>query len=415
LSLGTGNLIREMKNTEVYFQSELPQKADVVIVGGGVIGVVTAYYLAKAHYKVVLLESSDIGAGTTSAAAAAALLQTKTSSKKLEIASRSLALLEQLHQQLDGKFEFQHSGSLLVANNSEEMDLILEMNANLRNLGLDVDLVDRDQARGLMPVLGETVVGGSFSPRDAQINPLELVVASAEGARQHGVTLCNFTKVTGLEVERGNILSVKTTSGRVLTETVINAAGVWAPEVAGMAGLQLPIQPLKGELLVTERVPRMMQGTLIAAKYLMSKAKLEQDTKSNAMPERSVGITLVQVEHGNLIVGSTREPAGYDTTSTYGGIRDLISQLLELTPSLANLRLLRSYAGLRPLTSDGYPIISREPTLPGLIQATGFGGDGLAMSAITAEVILSLLEGQTEHKFQPSFSLARFDQAEAKS
>jgi glycine/D-amino acid oxidase-like deaminating enzyme len=67
------------------------------------------------------------------------------------------------------------------------------------------------------------------------------------------------------------------------------------------------------------------------------------------------------------------------------------------------------------LTSDGYPIISREPTLPGLIQATGFGGDGLAMSAITAEVILSLLEGQTEHKFQPSFSLARFDQAEAKS
>lgn len=159
----------------------------------------------------------------------------------------------------------------------------------------------------------------------------------------------------------------------------------------------------------------MMRGTLIAAKYLMSKAKLEQDTKSSTVPERSVGITLVQVEHGNFIIGSTREPAGYDITSTYGGIRDLVAQLLELTPSLGNLRLLRSYAGLRPLTADGYPIIDRVPTLPGLIQATGFGGDGLAMSAITAEVILSLLDEQAEHEFLPAFSLARFDQAEAKS
>jgi len=397
-----------MKNALVRSDSEIPRKADVVIIGGGVVGVVTAYFLAKAHYDVVLLERYDIGAGTTSAAAAAALLQTKTSSTKLAIANKSLALLDQLHEGMDGRFEYKHTGSLLAAKTPDEMDLIREMNTNLKSLGLDVELMDGVQTRELMPILGDSIIGGSYSAKDAQINPLELVAVCAEKAVHHGARICNFTEVIDLEFRGDKILSVGTTTGRVLTDTVINAAGVWAPNIAKMADIDLPIRPLKGELLVTERAPRQMQGTLISAKYLLSKTKLEQDSSRNAPPERSVGITLVQVDHGNFIIGSTREPAGYDCASTYGGISELVTQLLELTPSLAETRLLRSYAGLRPLTDDGFPIIDREPTLPGLIQATGFGGDGLAMSAITAEIISSLLNRQEGHEFLSTFSLERF-------
>jgi len=150
-----------------------------------------------------------------------------------------------------------------------------------------------------------------------------------------------------------------------------------------------------------------MQGTLIAARYLLSKSRLEQDHSSTS-PARSVGITLVQVQHGNFIVGSTREPAGFDCHSTYGGIQELAAQLLELAPSLAEARLLRAYAGLRPITPDGSPIISRAPQLPGLILAAGFGGDGLAMSAITAEMITALVDGDGRHEFLPLFSFERF-------
>jgi len=389
----------------------LPKTVDVVIIGGGVIGSVAAYVLAKAGLRVLVIERQDIGSGTSSSAAAAALLQTKTSIKKLSLANRSLKLLDALHEQLGGSFEFAHTGSLLAACNDDEMQLIREMNANLLGMGLEVELLDRRQAQQVMSVLGENVIGGSYSPKDAQINPLELVVACAQAARQHGAIFSTFTELQGIEMLGDKIVAVQTSARRVLTETIINAAGIWAPLVAQMASVSLPVSPLKGELLVTERMPPQMQGTLIAAKYLLSKAKTEGESSGQA-PKRSVGITLVQVAHGNFIVGSTREQADYDIRSTSDGIRELVHQLLELTPKLANVHLLRAYAGLRPLTPDGSPIISRTPGLPGLIHAVGFGGDGLAMSAITAEMLLGLLTNSADEALLANFTLERFQTSE---
>ena len=389
----------------------LPNTANVIIIGGGVIGSVTAYVLAKAGLRVLVIERQDIGSGTSSSAAAAALLQTKTSIKKLTLANQSLKLLDNLHEQLEGSFEFAHTGSLLAACNDDEMNLIREMNANLSAMGLDVELLDRRQARKVMPVLGDNILGGSYSPKDAQINPLELVVACAQAAKQHGAIFSTFTELQGIDIIGGKIVAVQTSFGRVLTETIINAAGVWAPRVAQMAGVSLPVSPLKGELLVTERMPPQMRGTLIAAKYLLSKARAEGEAGGQAS-KRSVGITLVQVAHGNFIVGSTREQADYDIRSTSDGIRELVHQLLELTPKLANIHLLRAYAGLRPLTPDGSPIISRTPGLPGLIYAVGFGGDGLAMSAITAEMLLGLLTDSADEALLANFRLERFQTLE---
>jgi glycine/D-amino acid oxidase-like deaminating enzyme len=393
------------------FPNTLPNTIDVVIIGGGVIGSVTAYVLAKAGLRVLVIERQDIGSGTSSSAAAAALLQTKTSIKKLSLANQSLKLLDNLHEQLGGSFEFAHTGSLLAACDDNEMQLIREMSANLLAMGLDVELLDGKQSQQVMPVLGENVVGGSYSPKDAQINPLELVVACAQAARQHGAVFSTFTELQGIEINGDKIVAVQTNAGRVLTESIINASGVWAPLVAQMAGVSLPVSPLKGELLVTERMPPQMKGTLIAAKYLLSKAKGEGES-GGQVPKRSVGTTLVQVAHGNFIVGSTRELADYDRRSTYEGIHELVHQLLELTPRLANVHLLRSYAGLRPLTPDGSPIISRTPGLPGLIHAVGFGGDGLAMSAITAEMILGLLTNSADEALLANFKLERFQTSE---
>ena len=370
--------------------TELPSSVDLAIIGGGVIGTVTAYTLAKAGFRVVVIERKDIGAGTSSSAAAAALLQTKTSAQKLSLANQSLKLLDDLHNQIEEKFEYAHTGSLLAANTDNELQLVHDMNINLKSLGLDVEYLDGKQARQYMPVLGENVIGASYSPHDAQINPLELVTACAQAARLNGAILATFTELLGIETSGDRVIAINTSAGRVLTDTVINAAGVWAPQVAHMANISLPVSPLKGELLITERRPPQMHGTLIAAKYLLSKARAEENTDGQAA-KRSVGITLVQVAHGNFVVGSTRDPDSFDKRSTYIGIRELVHQLIELTPSLANVHLLRAYAGLRPLTPDGSPIIGRTPQLPGLVQAAGFGGDGLAMSAITADMILGIL------------------------
>jgi sarcosine oxidase subunit beta len=386
---------------------ELHKNAEIVIVGGGVIGSAIAYSVAKTGVKVCLLERNDIGAGTSSAAAAAALLQTKTSAKKLALASRSLALLDDLSEELGHPFEYDHNGSLLVANSEDEMKVVQEMIATLQTLGLDVQLVDGDEARARMPVLGPKTLGASYSPKDATINPLKLVTAYADAARRLGADINVFVEVTGIETDGDRILAVLTNQGKINTETVINASGVWASQLARMVGVDLPVVPLKGELLVTEPMPPMLRGTLIAAKYLLSKAQLEQRSDPDA-PRRSVGITLAQVERGNFIVGSTRELAGFDRRSTYAGIREEARQLIDLAPRLGNTHLIRAYAGLRPITPDGLPIIGRVPHLPGFIMAAGYGGDGLALSAVTAEIVTSIINNDTLPDTVAALSFSRF-------
>jgi sarcosine oxidase subunit beta len=391
---------------------ELPHKSDAVIIGGGVIGTMVAYTLVQAGIRPLLVERHDIASGTTGSAAAAALLQTKTSAKKLAITKQSLTLLDDIHNHLERRFEYAHTGSLLVASNEDELNLVQNMNASLRALGLEVEMLDGDQTRTIMPILSQGVLGGSYSPRDAQINPLELVIACANYARRQGAHFATFTEVTGIETKGQRIVAVKTTAGRVLTDTVINAAGIWAPKIGRMVGLEIPVFPLKGELLVTEPCPPQMVGTLIAAKYLLSKSSLEgNNSNTRSKLKRSVGITLVQLSRGNFIVGSTREQAD-DTSSSYGGIYELANQLLELVPSLAEVYLLRAFAGVRPVTPDGYPIIGESPHLPGFILACGFGGDGLAMSAIAAETILSLLNDTPDQDLLQTFSIERFEHSE---
>jgi sarcosine oxidase subunit beta len=151
----------------------------------------------------------------------------------------------------------------------------------------------------------------------------------------------------------------------------------------------------------------MMRGTLISAKYLLSKAKLEQ-AGDEETPKRSVGITLVQVERGNFIVGSTREQAGFDRRSTYAGICEEARQLLELAPGLGDIHLIRAYAGLRPITPDGLPIIGRAPELPGFILAAGYGGDGLVLSAVTAEMVAAIFDGGPTPDSLEALSFSRF-------
>lgn len=387
--------------------------ADVVVVGGGVVGIASALLLARSGVKVCIIERGDIGAGTTSAAAAAALLQTKTSAQKLALANESLAFLDELHRQYGGSFEYEHTGSMLAACSEDELAVVKEMLAKLESLGLDVQWVGGDQARAMMPVLGPAVIGATYSPKDATINPLQLIMTYARAAREQGAIIHTFTNVTGIERSGGKITGVITDRGRIRTETVVNAAGVWSGEIGRLAGVVVPVTPIKGELLITEAMPPSMRGTLISAKYLLSKARLE--VKSGGEPaRRSVGITLVQVAHGNFLVGSTREDDGYNIHSTYAGMRELVRQLLEITPCLSNLHLIRAYAGLRPITPDGMPIIGRAPELPGFITAAGHGGDGLVLSAVTARMVKEIVTGAADPLEIAPYSSERFTHQEVK-
>jgi glycine/D-amino acid oxidase-like deaminating enzyme len=287
------------------------------------------------------------------------------------------------------------------------------MIAKLKANGLDVEIVDGDGARAAMPVLGPLVIGASICRPDSIINPLELVTSYARHARRLGATLCTGTEVTGIECRGNKIMGVQTNRGCIATSKVVDACGVWSSMVARMVGFDLPVKPRKGELLVTEPVPPFIKGTLIAARYLVSKTSTAVSSEAPGA-SRTVGVTLAQARRGNLIVGSTREFAGYDRRSTYAGIHELAHQLVEIVPALKSIRVIRSYAGLRPITPDGLPVIGGLPGMPDFVVATGHEGDGIVLSAVTASIVTNLITGAPDTRNLEPLSCARFSPKEEK-
>ncbi|WP_179137701.1 NAD(P)/FAD-dependent oxidoreductase [Candidatus Entotheonella palauensis] len=365
----------------------LPKCADVVVVGGGVVGTAITYYLAAYGVDVCLLERDDIASGTSSAAASGVSLQTKPPGPKQDLARASLKLLRALATELEADIEFVNDGGMLVAETEEEFDLIQQEAEAAAQAGVDMSVLSAAEARAQQPELARHVVGATFCPDDSTVNPYLLALAFARAASRLGAKIVTGFPVTGLERHGENIASVQTSDGAVATATVVNAAGPWAPILAEMAGAPLPITPRKGELFVTTPGPALLRGTVISASYLLSKA-LPSGQDQNRM---TVGLWAGQTRRGNLLIGSTREFSGYDRSNTDDGMRALMAQAVRLIPAAANRHVLRFYAGLRPSTPDGLPIFGRAPGLPGLIYANGHEGDGVALSPITGQLIADLL------------------------
>ncbi|MEM7127791.1 MAG: FAD-binding oxidoreductase [Chloroflexota bacterium] len=378
--------------------------ADVVIVGGGVIGTATAYYLSKYGVEVCLLERDDIASGTSSAAASGVALQTKPPGPKQNFARASVELFRTLGEELDAEIEFCNDGGMLVAENDEEFALIQEKAAKARAEGVDMSVLTAKETLHHQPELASHVVGSTYCPDDSTVNPYLLAFAFARAASRQGATLLTDTTVTGVTQSGGKLTGVQTSRGDIASETVVNAAGPWAPKFAEMAGVELAVTPRKGELFVTAPGPPLLRGTIISASYLLSKA-LPADGNVDTM---TVGLWAGQTRRGNLLIGSTREFSAYDRSSTYAGMQALLEQTARLIPNAARSHVLRFYAGLRPSTPDGLPTLGHAPELPGFIFANGHEGDGVALAPVTGKAIADLLTGRVTKDELAPFSPERF-------
>jgi sarcosine oxidase subunit beta len=198
------------------------------------------------------------------------------------------------------------------------------------------------------------------------------------------------------------VTAVETDQGRFSAGVVVNAAGVFAPRVGEMAGITLPIRPRRGQLLVTAATKPMIRHCFISARYIAAKHNPEL-AKGNGE-----GIAIEQTESGNLLLGSTREFVGFDRRTTVEGLRGIARRTISVLPGLSTLNVIRSFAGLRPYTPDGLPILGPVEGVDGLIMAAGHEGDGIALSPITGKLIAQfIVEGRTEIPLDP-FRLERF-------
>jgi len=376
--------------------------ADVVIIGGGVIGSSIAYRLAKRKIKTHLIEKGDIASGSSGACDGLIFLQSKKPGIHLRLALESRGIFDQLREELAMDIEYKSHGGMVIVENERELEAMGRFVREQQAIGLDVAMLDRDQARELEPSLSEKILGSTFSPLDGQVNPILLTLAFVRAARRLGATVLTDTGVTGVSLRSGRVRAVQTTRGEVETECAVNAAGVFAPEIGRMVGLAVPIQPRRGQILVTETLPPRVRRGLLSAKYIAAKF-------DPSLAEREgVGFSLEQTENGNLLIGSTREFVGFDWRTTYEGMASIAEKIVRVIPDLAGVHVIRTYAGLRPYTPDGLPILGKVKEVGGFIMAAGHEGDGIALSPITGEVIASLIATGESSLPLEEFRLERF-------
>ena len=379
----------------------LPDKADIVVIGGGVIGASIAYHLSKQKVKVVLLEKSDPAGGSSGACGGTIFLQTKSPGIHLEMALASARRFVHLEEELGDGFEYQRNGGMIVIEHEEELQAVKRHVENQKKFGLDVSLLDRKQAREFEPSLSETILGATFSPMDAQVNPMLLTFAFIKAAKKNGAKFFSHTRVTGFRKTFNRINIVKTDQGEIETQMVVNAAGVHAAEIGALVDLEIPITPRRGQLVVTEAAESVIGRCMLSAQYIAAKFNPDQAQKSG-------GVSIEPTANRNFVIGSTREFVGFNKGITLEGIHHIAKHVFRIVPCLKKLQFIRVFSGLRPYTPDGLPILGKVTGLPGFIMAAGHEGDGIALAPITGRIIADLIvDNQTTFPLK-EYNLERF-------
>lgn len=379
------------------------ETADAVIIGGGLIGSSIAFRLAHIFKRVVLIDKGEIGGKTSASCDKAIFLQSKKPGFPSRLAKASREIYKHLEEELDMPFEFKQAGGMIVIENEAHLPFMKDFVANQKKAGIDVQLLDREEALERQPCFSENIVGSTYSSEDAEVNPLLLSHAFATAAKRKGAIIRSHTEVTNIITEDGKVKSVQTNNGEIATPLVINAAGPFATEVASMVNVTLPIKPRRGIILISERTRPIVTGNVLCSQYIATKHAANGE---DGIPP--IGLSLGQTKSGNLLIGGSREFVGFNKKVEPRLFQAIAEHAARIAPSIKNVRLIRTMIGFRPYTGDGLPIIDYAPEVEGFVIAAGHEGDGIALAPITGKLVADLVEGNKNELLEP-LTLSRFE------
>lgn len=383
-------------------------RPEIIVIGGGVIGSSITYYLSKMGKKVLMIEKKDNCSGSAGASDGVVGYHTKKPGFQMELAIRSIAMFEELSKELGMDIEYRKDcGGMQPAETKLEWEILSEIVKEQRQSGVDIRMISIEEACKIEPQLNPDLYGALYSPTSGKVNPIRLTFAYVQAAKRLGAQVLSNTEVTDVMVKMGRVMGVETSKGTYYADQVIDAAGSWAAEIAAMAGVDLPIRPRKGQLFITEPLGPFMDVTLQCARYNVIKFKPEA-VGDKAVLRMGASLSIEQTENGGLVIGSTREFVGYDRENTLEAMEVTMRRAMRFFPALKDVNIIRAFAGLRPFTPDGIPVIGEVEKLPGFFVAAGHEGDGIALAPITGKLMAELLvQGKSSYPLE-AFSPNRF-------
>lgn len=372
------------------------QTADVVIVGGGIVGSSIAYHLAANGCRNVLVleRESAQGKGSTGKSMGGVRAQFSTA-VSIQMSLCSIPFYASFEERLGYPCDYRPQGYLFCATSEQHMYYLRTNYALQVKLGLkNVRLMKGDEIASMFPQLrSDDIVGGSFCSTDGFVDPYSAMTGFMSWAAGHGATLRKNTIVTGLTRDAEGIASVETTLGPVPTRRVVNCAGPWAASVAALAGIELPVQPLRRMLVPSEPFD-------------------EFPHNSPMIVDMSTGFHFRPEARGFLLAwNDPEETSGFNTEFDSGFVEKILSRAADRVPCFASLPVnpKRAWAGLYEMTPDHHPVLGEVPEVPGFFLANGFSGHGVMHAPATGKIVSDIiLTGKTDLIDASLLNLTRF-------
>jgi D-hydroxyproline dehydrogenase subunit beta len=380
---------------------------DAVVVGAGIVGAAVARELAVCGVDVTLLDRGAVSSGTTGLGEGNVLCSDKDAGPELELARAGLAMYGELEERLGAVARIRRKGALIV--HADEATWAAEP-ARLERIGIaGARLVGADDVRALEPELTGELHGASVFPDDLQCDPRAIARALAREAGQAGATIREGCEVATIVTAGGaepQVVGVIAGGERIAARAVVIAAGPWSAALAASAGVRLPLEPRKGQLVkLAAPAPDLVRHKVVDASYLLSVASDDPGLELS---------TVVETTHdGDVLVGSSRERRGFDTAVDPAVSDAMIARAARLFPRLRQLEPAGARAGLRPWLPDHLPAIGPSRTVRGLWLATGHEGAGVALGPVTGRLVAQLFAGEPPVVDPAPFDPDRFSRAEA--
>ncbi|MCX4978422.1 FAD-binding oxidoreductase [Streptomyces sp. NBC_00620] len=366
-------------------------RARVVVIGGGVMGASIAYHLVRAGVPdVVLVERDELASGSTSRAAGGVRAQF-SDELNIQLGARSLEAFGRFGEELGQDIGLHRVGYLFLLSTPEEV-ASFEAGVRLQNsLGVPSRMIDPAEAHRLSPLIStDGLLAAAFSPDDGHCTPESVVQGYAAGARRHGATVLRHCEVTGIELRGDEITAVVTSRGRIETDTVVCAAGAWSRAIGAMVGVDLPVEPLRRQIAVTEPVPGLPPDLPMTIDFTSS--------------------LYFHTEGPGLLLGMSDpdETPGFSTEPHDRWIPRLYEAMERRAPALLDLRRTGGWAGLYEMTPDHNALIGEAGSCTRFLYATGFSGHGFLQGPAVGEVVRDLYLGRVPFVDISPLSAERF-------